>query len=299
VSTHRLGVIPHPRRDVTEAARLIASWARAHDAEAVARIEDDALLPEGIARVSEQELADTTDALVSLGGDGTMLGALRLVATRPVPVLGVNFGNLGFLTEVEPRDLPAALDRITAREVTLEPHSALVVTVGGDQLVAFNDVALARVPGAGFVHANLSVDGERYGYYRCDAIIVATPAGSTAYSYAAGGPVVSPAADGMLVTPASPMNGIGRPIFLSADEAVRLELAGDGHEPAFEIDGRVERHLAPASVLDITMRRNAGLVVRVDALTFRARNRVKLSLLDLPLLPDELRALEPGERRER
>lgn len=297
MAAERVGVIPHPRRDVKDAARVVAAWARAHDAHAVARAQDDARLPEGIERIPEDELARTSDVLVSLGGDGTMLGALRLVAARPVPVLGVNLGNLGFLTEVEPQDLPAALDRVARGDITIEPHSALVVTVAGEAEVAFNDVALARVPGAGFVHADLSVEGERHGYYRCDAIILATPAGSTAYSYAAGGPVISPAADGMLVTPASPMTGISRPVFLSADESVRLELAADGGEPAFEIDGRVRRHLSPGAVLDVKVRRNAGLVVRVDALTFRARNRLKLSLLDLPYLPEELRALAPPDRR--
>jgi NAD+ kinase len=287
----RVGLVLHPRRDVSQQAATVAAWAREHDVEVVAREADAARLGSGIAAVGEDEFVSTTTGLVSLGGDGTMLGALRLVADDPRPVLGVNLGNLGFLAEVEPEDLPDALDRLVAGRFTIEPHPCLDIRIAGTDVraLAFNDLALSRVPGAGFVEATLTVDGNRHGYFRCDALIVATPAGSTAYSYAAGGPVVSPAAEGMLVTPASPASGISRPLFLAPDEMVRLELMV-GH-PAFEVDGPVVRHLAPGDVIEVTMRRDAGSVVRLDAPAFQQRNRLKLSLLDLPLLPEELREL--------
>jgi NAD+ kinase len=279
----------HPRRDVSPQASTIAGWGRDHGVEVIARESDAARLGDGITPVSEPELATTSTGLVSLGGDGTMLGALRLVADDPRPVLGVSLGNLGFLAEVEPDGLPDALDRLMAGEFTIEPHPCLDIRRGDMRALAFNDLALSRVPGAGFVEASLTVDGQRHGYFRCDALIVATPTGSTAYSYAAGGPVVSPAAIGMLVTPASPASGISRPIFLSPDEPVRLELI-EGH-PACEVDGRVLRHLGPGDVIDVELRRDAGSVVRFDAPAFQQRNRLKLSLLDLPLLPEELREL--------
>jgi NAD+ kinase len=285
----RVGLVVHPRRDVSPQAATIAEWGREHGVEVVAREADAARLGDGITPVTEQEFVDTSTGLVSLGGDGTMLGALRLVADDPRPVLGVNLGNLGFLAEVEPDDLPVALDRLRAGEYTIEPHPCLDIRLGGDRFLAFNDLALSRVPGAGFVEATLTVSGNRHGYFRADALIVATPTGSTAYSYAAGGPVVSPAAVGMLVTPASPASGISRPLFLSPDEPIQLELIMGN--PAFEVDGPVLRHLAPGDVIDVEMRCDAGSVVRFDAPAFQQRNRLKLSLLDLPLLPDELRDL--------
>ena len=116
-----------------------------------------------------------------------MLGALRLVAKRPVPVLGVNLGNLGFLVEVEPDELPQALDRLEREEFTVEPHSALQLRAGDEETVGFNDVALVRVPDDGVVHAALAVGGQRMGRYRCDGIVVATSVGSTAYAYARAG----------------------------------------------------------------------------------------------------------------
>jgi NAD+ kinase len=289
MAMYRVGLVIHPRRDVAEQAETVSRWGREHEVEVVARARDADRLGPGIVAVSDEEFTATSGGLVSLGGDGTMLGALRLVADKPVPVLGVNLGNLGFLAEVEPEDLPAALDRLVAGNFTVEPHPCLDIHLGEEQFLAFNDVALSRVPGAGFVQATLSVDGHRHGYFRCDALIVATPTGSTAYSYAAGGPVVSPAAEGLLVTPASPMSGISRPLFLAPDESIRLELIEGS--PAFEVDGPVQRHLEPGAVVDIVLRRDAGLVVRLDAPAFQQRNRLKLSLLDLPLLPEELREL--------
>jgi NAD+ kinase len=285
----RVGLVIHPRRDVSPQAATIAAWGREHDVEVVAREPDAARLGPGIAALREDEFVATTPGLVSLGGDGTLLGALRLVADDPRPVLGVNLGNLGFLAEVEPEDLTDALDRLVSGRFTIEPHPCLDIRIAGTDVraLAFNDLALSRVPGAGFVEATLTVDGNRHGYFRCDALIVATPSGSTAYSYAAGGPVVSPAAEGMLVTPASPASGISRPLFLSPDEMVRLELIVGN--PALEVDGPVLRHLAPGDVIEVTLRRDAGSVVRLDAPAFQQRNRLKLSLLDLPLLPDEMR----------
>src|SRR3712207_3447261 len=136
---------------------------------------------------------------------------MRMVADRPVPVLGVNFGRLGFLTEVEGTDLDAALGALAEGRSSVEVRSCLKVRHGAGESIAFNDVVLARVPGEGLVEATLSVAGRRYGHFRCDSLILATPMGSTAYSYAAGGPVVSPGTDGILVTPSAPLNGkIGR-----------------------------------------------------------------------------------------
>ncbi len=151
----------------------------------------------GCRGLDDGEFAASVDAVVSLGGDGTMLGALRLLADRPVPVLGVNHGHLGFLVDIRPAELGTALDRIAAGEYGVELRHALRVRVGrdgADEHVAFNDVVVGRAPGSSAVAVDLSVATARYGYYRADAVIVATATGSTAYSYAAGGPVISPSA---------------------------------------------------------------------------------------------------------
>ena len=183
----RLGLVLHPRSDPTPVVEKLTSWARSHDKQLIVDARDAARLPDDVVPVSEAQLVEEADAVISLGGDGTMLGALRLVAERPVPVVGVNLGSLGFLVEVEPHEVDAALDRLDAGDFTIEEHSAAVLTDGDDESIAFNDIALGSVPGEGAVRASLSVAGRASGRYRCDALVVATPIGSTAYSYAAGG----------------------------------------------------------------------------------------------------------------
>jgi NAD+ kinase len=239
--------------------------------------------------VSDEELSARADAVLSLGGDGTMLGALRLVARRPVPVLGVNLGNLGFLVEVQPDELPDALDRLERSEFTVEEHSGL--WLDGSEAVAFNDIALVRVPGDGVVEASVAIGGQRMGRYRCDGLVIATSIGSTAYAYSAGGPVVSPALDAVVVVPLAPMAGISRPMVTAAEEPIRLTLQEGSGCPALELDGTMLRRTEPGEALDVTLMAGCGQVVRLDSDRHQRRNQVKLSLLDLPFLPDELREL--------
>jgi NAD+ kinase len=209
-------------------------------------------------------------------------------------VLGVNIGSLGFLVEVQPGELSQALDRLDRGEFTLEEHSAL--WLGGSEAVAFNDLALVRVPGDGVVEASLSVGGQRMGRYRCDGLVVSTSIGSTAYAYSAGGPVVSPALDAVVVAPLAPLAGISRPMVTSVDEDIELTLQAGSGQPAIEVDGTMHRRTEAGDELDIRLKRGCGLVVRLDRDRYQRRNQVKLSLLDLPFLPDELRELAaPGE----
>lgn len=293
-----IGLVLHPRRDCSVAAGQVAAWTSTHDVDLVATAADVARLGvPGVRAVEVAELAGACDGLIALGGDGTLLGAMRLVVDRPVPVLGVNLGRLGFLAEVEGRELEQALAALAAGRATTEPRSCLVVRGPGWETVAFNDVVLARVPGEGMVEGNLSVGGRRHGHYRCDGLIVATPMGSTAYNYAAGGPVVSPGAEGVVVTPSAPMNGISRSLVLGPGEPVRLELTAG--RPAVEVDGLLTGRCGPGDVLEVSARPAAGLLVRIEDSLAADRSRVKLSLLDLPLLPDELLELVPDELRRR
>ncbi|PTA46316.1 NAD(+)/NADH kinase [Micromonospora sp. RP3T] len=277
---------------------MIVGWATRHGKTLAVRAEDRHRVPPSVAAVPADALAAQSDALISIGGDGTMLGALRLAVRDPKPVLGVHLGRVGFLVEVQPPDLPRALERLVAHDFTIESHACLACDVCGDDVVAFNDIALVRQPGAGFVTATLAVDDQRYGYYRCDAIVVSTPTGSTAYSYAAGGPLVSPATEALVVTPSAPMAGISRSVLLSPHESVHLELRPDSAPVAVEMDGLLIREAATGGSVHVRYVRDAGRVVRLDPRRYQERNQLKLSLLDLPLLPDQLRELLPDGLRE-
>jgi NAD+ kinase len=289
-----LGLVLHPSADATPVVEKITGWAQSHGKRLIAEARDAARLPGGVEPVSDADLADQADAVVSLGGDGTMLGALRLVAHRPVPIIGVNLGSLGFLVEIEPEELDDALDRLEAGEYTIEEHSAAALTDGSDEVIAFNDIALGSVPGEGAVDASLTVMGRPSGRYRCDALVLATPIGSTAYSYAAGGPLVSPMLDAVIITPVAPISGISRPAVISAHEPIALALRKDSGEPALQVDGTIRRRMQPGEALEIQLRPRAGLVVRLDPERYQRRSAFKLSLMDLPFLPEEMRDVLPA-----
>lgn len=221
----RVGVVAHPRKPVHESVEVLVSYASRHGVELVARKADAAQVGAGVPVVPDAEFAAGVDAIVSLGGDGTMLGAMRLAVERPVPVLGVNYGNVGFLVEIAPAELAGALERMHSGDFEIEPHSCVALEEGEAVAVAFNDVVVGGAEPGATVEVDLLVDGAQFGYYRCDALILSTPTGSTAYNYAAGGPVISPAAEVLAVTPVASMSGVSRSIVLPARDVVAPRLA--------------------------------------------------------------------------
>jgi NAD+ kinase len=296
-----LGLVLHPRKPVGESVATILGRAGQAGQSVLVREQDRDRVPAGVEVVPEAEFLRRVSGVVALGGDGTMLGAMRLVADRPVPVLGVNHGNLGFLVEVTPSGLDAALAQLASGDFTVEQHGCLVAETDGPGLnsrYAFNDVVLARLGRTGAVSVDLAVNDLRYGYYRCDAVVLATPNGSTAYNYAAGGPVLSPSAACTVITPVAPMAGIGRAVVLGAGDHVTLTVAPDSAPVAVDVDGTAAGELGPGDALTARFRVDAAEVVRLDPGAHAGRSRVKLSLLDLPLRRDQLLELIPAELRQ-
>jgi NAD+ kinase len=242
-------------------------------------------LPDEIGRIAcsaipvdAAELVERADILVSLGGDGTMLRAMRLITGRPTPVLGVNLGRLGFLAEIDVEELPLALSAFDGHDYTVEPRTAVVSELGGRTVHAFNDIALVRIPGDGLVAVSVEVDGHPFVRYAADAVIVATATGSTAYSFSAGGPIISPTVEGFLVVPAAAHSTFNRAIVLAADEVVTLELLPSSGIVAVEVDGQISGDLGPGDRLQVTAWRAAARVVRLGNTTFYQRARRKLQV---------------------
>ncbi|ROQ37213.1 NAD+ kinase [Frondihabitans sp. PhB188] len=303
MANYTVGLIPHPTKSVTASIDVLRSWQGSDEAHLIALHDDAARVGADIELVDEPTFVERVDAVVSLGGDGTMLGAMRLVAPRPVPVLGVNYGNVGFLVETEPQELADALESLRSGDFSLEPHHAVEVTVSSTgfetSFLAFNDLSVTRRPGQGVVTADLAVEGTPYGYFKADSIVVSTPAGSTAYNYAAGGPVVSPAVAAVVVTPVAPMAGIDRTVVLGPKELLKFTIGAGTRSAALELDGRVVSDVGEGAIIKVKLREDAGVVARVDAGRHGRKGRLKLSLMDLPLRPDQLLELVPPEVRAR
>jgi NAD+ kinase len=227
-----VGVVLHPRRDSVEAVEVIAAWAESRGMRLLGLAEELDRLRARAECVEPHRLAGAVDLLVSLGGDGTMLRALRMVHGHAVPVLGVNLGKLGFLAEVDVPELPAALEAIGRGEHQVEARVSVTARVRDRSATAFNDVVLARRPGQGMAGVALWVEGKPFVRYSADAIIVSTPTGSTAYNFSAGGPIVWPDLDALLLVPISAHALFARPLVVSPHSLLELELQPNGDDPA-------------------------------------------------------------------
>ena len=236
-------LVAHPRRPpAAEFARQAAAWLVERGHLAVVPDDDATVLGRDELGGAGEGLADPADLVVALGGDGTVLRAVRMIGERGVPVLGVNLGRLGFLTQVEPDELLPALERFLAGDATVEERMMLAVeirrgpaTVG--ELLALNDAVVEKPRPGNTVHLTVTIGDRPWATYAADGVIVATPTGSTAYSFSARGPVVSPRLRALVVTPVSPHMAFDRALVVAADEPVRVEVADD-RPAALTVDGR-------------------------------------------------------------
>lgn len=282
---HVVGLVLHPKRDCTGAVGSILDWAARRRIEVVGIENEVSRLACTAEPVTAEQLRKRADLLVSLGGDGTMLRAMRLADGERCPVLGVNLGKLGFLAEVDVPDLAVALSAIDAHEFTVEPRLAVDAIIGDQVITAFNDVALVRFPGHPVAAVAVRAGGGRFVSYAADAVIVATPTGSTAYSFSAGGPIVSPGVEALLVTPAAPHSAYNRGLVLSVHDQLTLEVLPASGPLAVEADGNVAAEIVPGDRVDLVPRPGAAHVVRLGHTTFYERVRRKLQLTDSPELP--------------
>jgi NAD+ kinase len=274
-----VGLVLHPGRNCDSAMLTLLSWASGRGVTVLALDGEAERVPSQVDEVTPDDLAQRSDLMVSLGGDGTMLRAMRLSCGPRPPVLGVNVGKLGFLAEVDPPEVGDALEAIDGHRFTAEPRSAVQADFLGQQTVAFNDVDLARIPGHGSsAVVELTVESHPFVRYAADAVIVATPTGSTAYNFSAGGPLVSPSAEGLLVTPAAPHSAFNRALFLSATERLTLTVLPTSGELAVEADGIVVGHVNPGDQVQLRTLPGAAQVVRLGRTTFYQRAQRKLRL---------------------
>jgi NAD+ kinase len=282
---HVVGLVLHPERDCTGAVGAVLDWAMRRQIEVIGIDTEMSRVACTAEAVTAEQLRKRADLLVSLGGDGTMLRAMRLADGQRSPVLGVNLGKLGFLAEVDVPELPKALSAIDEHKFTVEPRLAVDAVIGDQVMTAFNDVALVRFPGHPVAAVAVRAGGGRFVSYAADAVIVATPTGSTAYSFSAGGPIVSPAVEALLVTPAAPHSAYNRGLVVSCDDQLTLEVLPSSGPLAVETDGIVAAEVGPGDQIELVPRPGAAHVVRLGHTTFYERARRKLQLTDSAGLP--------------
>lgn len=279
-------VVHHDRPEAVALARDTAAWLTQQGHEVRLTDEDAAvagLAPNGHA---PDAIVTGLDVAVSLGGDGTMLRAVAMVAEAEVPVIGVNLGQLGYLTEVEPSGLRDALTRFLAGDYQIEERMLLAVrvegtggTVGTGEAIALNDAVIEKTLGGHTVRLDVEIDGRFFTPYTTDGLIVATPTGSTAYSLSARGPIVDPTHRALLLTPVSPHMLFDRTLVLEPDSIARITVAGT--RPAtLSVDGRLLGELAVGDSVTCTASEHVARLVIFGPRDFHGILKAKFKLGD-------------------
>lgn len=289
-------LVAHPgRAELTETAHRVAKIfedaginLRILDDEAYStRFDtDDEGRPDGYpVRVTEHrpEAAMGCEMVLALGGDGTFLRAAELARQAAVPVLGINLGRIGFLTEAEAENLDEALAQVVRRDYTLEKRMTIDVTVRVDDTVtehgwALNEASIENGARMGVLEVILEVDGRPVSSFGCDGVLISTPTGSTAYAFSAGGPVVWPELEALLVIPSNAHALFARPLVTSPDSLIAVETAAVGHDAIVFLDGRRTLALPRGGRVEAVRGTEPVLLVRLDSAPFADRMVRKFQL---------------------
>jgi NAD+ kinase len=232
--------------------------------------------------VSSAEMVAQADIIVSLGGDGTFIGVARLITGFSPAMLGVNFGKLGFLTEIAPSELISVLDAVINNNAVIGERSMLTATVlrGGDVVAtsqALNEVGIMKGVKSTIPNFTIDVSGQMVMAFRGDGVLIATPTGSTAYSLSAGGSIVHPDLDVVIVTPLCPHSLTVRPIVLPAKEQINVNLNDYDDKAYAVIDGHMLLTLEHGDIISVSPSPYSVRLVRSPSLSYFAILREKLN----------------------
>lgn len=265
-------------------AHELAGWLRARHLTTLAEPEAAAQL--GAEAVEREQLASRSDLIVVLGGDGTLLSIARLVGERETPILGVNLGGLGFLTEITTEEAQSTLARVLAGdyevdrritlEATVEAQAADDRTVDRESFRALNDVVINKRALGRMLELNVVASSERFCSYRADGLIIATPTGSTAYALSAGGPIVFPSLDVVVLAPICPHTLSNRPVVLPDSFEIEVRVKSDDGGAMLTVDGQQTARIASNDTLRVRRCKNAVVLVRSSHSYFEIwRNKLR------------------------
>ncbi|WP_324839907.1 NAD(+)/NADH kinase [Actinocrinis sp.] len=321
MTVNRLGLVVHGGRpEAADAARLVHAWCAQHEVTCT-DIDVWHERARRNAR-EEVEAAGDPDLIVTLGGDGTFLRGARLAAANDALVLGVDVGRVGFLTEVPVSAVRSALDAVREDRLRIDSRMLLTVRasrrlevpqdmeawakygrgpllpppkVRSDceidvddgwgiplDVTALNDVVLEKLARDRQVSVGVYVSGRLLASYSADALLVATPTGSTAYSFAAGGPVVSPRAEALVFTPVAPHMAFNRSVVTAPDEPIGLRVLERSGSAAVSIDGQLRGVLNPGDWIGVYAAQRRLRAVRLSPMDFYGRLRERMNLTDAP-----------------
>jgi NAD+ kinase len=250
-----IGIISRPRRsNLAVVVPPLLKWLKARGVQTLIDEETANCLPDGSNGQARQRVADASQLLLVLGGDGTMLAAARLAAPRGIPILPINMGSLGFLTSFTLEELHPALDDTLEGRFSLSERVMIRVELERsgkvvDQQQVLNEVVINKGALARMIELELDIDGGFVCRYRADGLIVSTPTGSTAYSLSAGGPIVHPAVESFIITPICPHMLSDRPLVIRDSSSIEMKLSANTESVFLTLDGQRGIPLQPTDLV--------------------------------------------------
>lgn len=239
-------------------------------------------LGNGVQSFSGSELYQDIDLVIALGGDGTLLASARDAAVYNVPVLGINLGHLGFLSEVEKQDIKESLSRLERGQFTIENRMMLKATLSqaeGETVTfhALNDIVVSRCESSRLINVNVCIDGQFVDDYKADGMIIATPTGSTAYSMSAGGPIVDPTLESFVITPICPHKLYTKSIVVPDSREITMTISNQNPRPAMvNSDGQGDAVFSQGDVLTISRSDYTARLIKINGDRFYSVLRNKL-----------------------
>ncbi len=277
-----IGILTKPKfPEVKSTLHNVVSWLRARNIRAILDTTSAGLLSEQ-GGIQKTQLAQEADVLLVLGGDGTMLNAARLAGERGIPILGVNMGGLGFLTEVRLENLYPSLERVFANDYVLDERLMLKTHVHrhGETVargVVLNDVVVSKGTLARMIELRINIQGQFVTNLRGDGLIVSSPTGSTAYSLSAGGPIVNPAVPSLMLTPICPHTLTHRPLIVPAHAEIDITLTSKDDGATATLDGQVGVAISQGDTIEVTISEHRTRLIRFPETQYYEVLREKLN----------------------
>jgi NAD+ kinase len=285
----KFGVIANfERPDAPETVDFIIEWCRKNKHRVLVCEDIFSNKALNIRTISRSEVCQNVDVVISLGGDGTMLASARALGEREVPILGINLGSLGFLTQLTPDQLEEALDHVAKNDYRVEKRLVLKTEIlGGNNLqypYALNDVVIDKGAVSRVINLSLYADDEYISSYTADGLIVATPTGSTAYSLAVGGPILNPMMNAIIVSPISAFSLTSRPLVFPPDVAIEVRIRSEHGKALLTIDGQVATHFSPTGSIRVSRADHCVKFITFEESSFYDILRRKLHWGKLPVV---------------
>ena len=277
----KIGLLVNPKKEIiVEVVKKIIDFAGSKGLQCFVSdkgVADNAECPDLF--IEENRLQDTVDIIIALGGDGTILRAAKIAGDKGIPLMGVNLGRLGFLTQSSPKNLNRTLNMLASNKYSIEKRMTLVCNIESSNTKwrALNDILISRESISRVISLKVVIDDTYLTSYNADGVIIATPTGSTAHSLSAGGPILSPDNKNILLTPICPHTLTNRPLILSEDSCVKISLHSSQGEGLITIDGQTVFPLKEGQELTIKRSKYPVNLITFEDLSYFTILRQKLN----------------------